>query len=109
MTMLKEWIYLQKTYDGVHEALVSEGDWLLAQQKRQDSGHTKTKIHNLEHEHLLSGIVKCPVCGAGMYGNVARKKRKTELIIKTISLINVSIARKLTTSFAITENSGIRN
>ena len=34
-------------YDGVHEALVSEEDWLLAQQKRQDSGHTKTKIHKI--------------------------------------------------------------
>ena len=26
--------------------------------------------------HLLSGILKCPVCGAGMYGNKSIKKRK---------------------------------
>ena len=25
--------------------------------------------------HLLSSIVKCPVCGAGMYGNKSIKKR----------------------------------
>lgn len=26
--------------------------------------------------HLLSAIIKCPVCGNGMYGNVCRKKYK---------------------------------
>ena len=29
-----------------------------------------------EKIHLLSGILKCPVCGAGMYGNKSIKKRK---------------------------------
>lgn len=29
-----------------------------------------------EKVHLLSGILKCPVCGAGMYGNKSIKKRK---------------------------------
>ena len=29
-----------------------------------------------EKVHLLSGILKCPVCGSGMYGNKAIKKRK---------------------------------
>ena len=28
-----------------------------------------------EHVHLLSGIVKCPVCGAGMYGNKSIKHK----------------------------------
>lgn len=32
------------------------------------------KIHSLEHEHILSGILKCLLCGSGMYGNVNRKK-----------------------------------
>lgn len=31
-------------------------------------------IHSLDYEHILSGIIKCPVCGSGMYGNVNRKK-----------------------------------
>lgn len=26
--------------------------------------------------HLLSGLLKCPICGAGMYGNKAIKKKK---------------------------------
>ena len=30
----------------------------------------------MEHEHILSGILKCPICGKGMYGNVNRKKKK---------------------------------
>ena len=34
----------------------------------------RVKTHSLEHEHILSGIIKCPVCGSGMYGNVNRKK-----------------------------------
>ncbi len=29
-----------------------------------------------ERTHLLSGIVKCPVCGAGMYGNKSIKRKK---------------------------------
>ena len=29
-----------------------------------------------EKIHLLSGILKYPVCGSGMYGNKAIKKRK---------------------------------
>ena len=29
-----------------------------------------------EKTHLLSGIVRCPVCGAGMYGNKSIKHRK---------------------------------
>lgn len=64
--------------DGLHEAIVSEEVWqaaqvkLLAQAKKYEHVNkgkdTKT--------HLLSGIVKCPVCGAGMYGNKCIKHKK---------------------------------
>ena len=63
-------------YDGAHEAIVSEEDWQLAHQQRQITGVRQEKTHSLEHEHILSGILKCPVCGGGMYGNVNRKKKK---------------------------------
>ncbi len=68
--------------DGVHEAIISEEDWNLAHQKRLQTGVGNAKIHSLEHEHLLSGIIKCPVCGKGMYGNVNRKKRKDGTLYK---------------------------
>lgn len=63
-------------YDGIHEAIISEEDWQLAQKKRQTMGKKFEKIHHPERENILSGILRCPVCGAGMYGNVNRKKRK---------------------------------
>lgn len=62
--------------DGIHEGIVSEEDWEIAHKKRQENGGKNEKTHSLEHEHILSGILKCPVCGSGMYGNVSRKKRK---------------------------------
>jgi len=63
--------------DGVHEGIVSEELWqeaqvkLLAQSKRYEHVNRgkDAKVH------LLSGIVKCPVCGAGMYGNKSIKHR----------------------------------
>ena len=57
-------------YDGIHEPIVSEADWHLAKQKRANNGGKKEKTHSLEHEHFLSGLLCCPICGARMYGNV---------------------------------------
>ena len=62
-------------YDGIHEAIVSEELWKQAQLKRNATGFKPPKSHELEHEHILSAIIKCPICGAGMYGNVNRKKK----------------------------------
>ena len=72
--------------DGIHEAIISEDDWNLAKQKRNINGVKHEKIHSLEHEHILSGILKCPICGKGMYGNVNRKKKKTKHFIRIILL-----------------------
>ena len=40
------------------------------------------KTHSLDHEHILSGILRCPLCGSGMYGNVNRKKKKDGTLYK---------------------------
>ena len=61
-------------YDGAHNAIVSEELWNLANEKYKRRGVKWEKKHSLEHENVLSGILKCPCCGAGMYGNVNRKK-----------------------------------
>ena len=63
-------------HDGIHEGIVSETDWELAHQKREKTGVKYEKTHSLDHEHILSGILRCPLCGSGMYGNVNRKKKK---------------------------------
>ncbi len=63
-------------YGGEHEAIVSEEVWTLAHDKRQEFGGRRDKVHSLDHEHQLSGILRCPVCGAAMYGSVNRKRKK---------------------------------
>lgn len=63
-------------YEGVHDGIISEEDWLLAQEKRKRTGVKNPKIYSVDHQHLLSGIVKCPVCGASLYGSVNRKRKK---------------------------------
>ena len=60
--------------DGIHEAIVSEELWNQVHKKRKETGVANIKTHSLDHEHILSGIIKCPICGSGMYGNVNRKK-----------------------------------
>lgn len=63
-------------YDGIHEAIVSVEEWEAAQRKRQSTSHTWEKVYHPERENILSGLLRCPICGAGMYGNVNRKKKK---------------------------------
>lgn len=63
-------------YDGIREAIISEEDWLAAQKQRKNTSIRQPKTHSLEHAHVLSGLLKCPICGSGMYGNVNRKKKK---------------------------------
>ena len=64
---------LVQTMEG-HRQKAREEMWNQAHRKRQEAGVLQVKTHSLEHEHILSGIIKCPVCGSGMYGNVNRKK-----------------------------------
>lgn len=61
-------------YEGIHEAIISEEDWEIVRKKRATTATVNIKTHSLDHEHVLSGIVKCPICGKSMYGNVNRKK-----------------------------------
>ena len=58
-------------YEEIHEAIISEEDWDLAQEKRSKNNYRREKIHDPEHAHILSGILKCPCCGKGIYGNIA--------------------------------------
>ena len=61
---------------GIHEGIITEEEWAQVQIKRKSMAAYQPKTHSLEHEHILSGLLKCPKCGGPMYGNVNRKKKK---------------------------------
>ena len=63
-------------YEGQHEAIISEEDWYLAQEKRKVNSFKREKVNNPDHAHILSGILKCPCCGKSMYGNIAKAHSK---------------------------------
>ena len=67
-------------YERIHEAIIAEEDWELAQEKRSKNNYRREKIHDPEHAHILSGILKCLCCGKGMYGNIAKAGRKDNKI-----------------------------
>ena len=62
----------QKEYclvDGQHEGIISEELWQKAQEKRLVTGIKYASKLGKERAHLLTGIIKCPKCGCGMYAN----------------------------------------
>ncbi len=63
-------------YDGCHDAIISEDDWYLAQQKRKANNYKRDKIRDVDHAHVLSGLLKCPCCGKSLYGNIAKAHSK---------------------------------
>ena len=63
--------------DGEHDALVSEELWRKAEAKRKETGIKKEKKEQ-DHEYILSGLIKCPCCGKGMYGIVSRSKKRKD-------------------------------
>ena len=62
--------------EGQHDAIINEETWEMARKKRADTGVKWNKTHSMDHEHILSGIVKCPICGAGLVGQVHRRTNK---------------------------------
>lgn len=61
-------------YDGIHEGIVSSELWEAAHEKRLARAHRPEKKVK-EHEYILSGLLKCPDCGAPMYGIFSHKKK----------------------------------
>ena len=64
--------------DGLHDAIVSEDVWNVAQEKIERYAKKYEHVNKQKNEkvHMLSGIIKCPICGSGMYGNKSIKHRK---------------------------------
>ena len=65
-----------KLYEGQHEAIIDRETWFRVQAKRELNAFKREKTHSKEHEHMVSALLRCPVCGAPMYGVVNRKKKK---------------------------------
>ena len=65
-----------KLYEGQHDAIIDRETWFRVQAKRELNAFKREKVHSKEHEHMVSALLKCPVCGASMYGVVNRKKKK---------------------------------
>lgn len=64
--------------DGIHEAIIDDELWEKTQTKiiTQAKKYEVVNRRRNMHRHLLSGIVKCPICGTGMYGNKSIKYKK---------------------------------
>ena len=54
---------------GLHEGIVTEELWNKAHEKRRATGVRFTSKYGKDRAHLLTGIIKCPKCGTGMYAN----------------------------------------
>ena len=63
--------------EGLHDAIIDLDLWEGARAKREETGVKWVKTHSLEHEHILTGLLKCPICGVGMSGTVRRRKNKS--------------------------------
>ena len=68
--------------DGMHEPIIDKVTWELARLKRERTGLRWVKTHSLEHEHILTGLIRCPVCGKTMCGTVSRHTKKGTDIYK---------------------------
>ena len=64
--------------DGIHEAIISDEVWEQAQIKIASQAKKYEHLHKPKGTatHLLSGLIKCPVCGAGLLGNKSVKYKK---------------------------------
>lgn len=62
---------------GNHEPIVSEEVWKRARQRREDSAY-RPENTDKEHCYILSGLLRCPNCGARMYGRMNGRKYKKD-------------------------------
>lgn len=51
---------------GVHETILTEEEWNAVQEKRERLSKNNYELDDPERISLLSGLVRCPMCGSGM-------------------------------------------
>lgn len=60
----------------MHEPIIDQATWEATRLRRKETGVKWDKTHSLEHEHILSGVIKCSICGRGLVGTLRRRKNK---------------------------------
>ena len=60
-------------HDGIHEPIISEEVWNFVQERISSRSTPVRKLVN--REFLLSGLLRCPVCGSGMIPKHTRNRR----------------------------------
>lgn len=68
--------------DGVHEAIIHDALWEKVQFLLQKKSFTPSRI--FDGEFLLSGLIRCPKCGAAMVASRTRSKTKTGEIVNRL-------------------------
>ncbi|MEC0243828.1 recombinase zinc beta ribbon domain-containing protein [Paenibacillus dokdonensis] len=61
--------------DGQHEAIISDDLWGKVQLLSQKKTFTPSRI--FDGEFLLTGLIRCPKCGAAMVASRTRSKTKS--------------------------------
>jgi site-specific DNA recombinase len=68
--------------DGKHEAIINDALWKKVQFLSQKKSFTPSRI--FDGEFLLSGLIRCPKCGAAMVASRTRSKTKTGEIVSRL-------------------------
>ncbi len=58
--------------EGIHEPIVSKELFYLAKSKYDDKSRVMDRVEDPDRVSILSGIVKCPLCGAGLISIIDR-------------------------------------
>ncbi len=69
----QEYILVQ----GEHTPIISLEQFQAAQELRKGRSNMCERRPDNDYVHLLSPMLRCPECGASMYGNTTRKRKKT--------------------------------
>lgn len=59
---------------GLHTAIITEGTWEKTKQIREIRGKKPEKV--FEGNFLLTGLLKCPMCGASMVAHKVKKRNR---------------------------------
>lgn len=83
-------------YEGKHEAIIPKDTWYQVQAKRALTKDCNKKIYDTDHYHVLSGVLRCPLCGGRCTGQYQGTGGRTALSIRTSGITGASIRCPLT-------------